>query len=323
MKRTQKTFVRKPWRFRRKVRVRRNVKDRLFRFLFEKDKEALLQLYNALNGTNYEDASQLKIVTIESVVYVVMKNDLAFVMSGTLNMYEHQSTYSPNMPVRFLIYLAQEYQMVIERAEKSLYGSTRIVLPTPQCVVFYNGMREMPEEQVLRLSDAFENKDAVADVELTVRMININYGHNRLLMEKCRMLEEYSEFVSIARDYIHMNQNVEAALTDAMDYCVAHGILEKLLRENRAEVLGMLLEEFDIKKYERTLRGEGREEGREAGREEGRQEGREAGREEGIQFTLEILKESDFSREYAQRKLREKYALSEMEAEQKLSMYWK
>lgn len=323
MKRTQKTFIRKPWRFRRKARVRRNVKDRLFRFLFEKDKEALLQLYNALNGTNYEDASRLKIVTIESVVYVVMKNDLAFVMSGTLNMYEHQSTYSPNMPVRFLIYLAQEYQMVIERAEKSLYGSTRIVLPTPQCVVFYNGMREMPEEQVLRLSDAFENKDAVADVELTVRMININYGHNRLLMEKCRMLEEYSEFVSIARDYIHMNQNVEAALTDAMDYCVAHGILEKLLRENRAEVLGMLLEEFDIKKYERTLRGEGREEGREAGREEGRQEGREAGREEGIQFTLEILKESDFSREYAQRKLREKYALSETEAEQKLSMYWK
>ena len=118
---------------------------RLFRYLFEKDREALLDLYNALNGTEYRDSSQLEIVTIESAVYVVMKNDLAYILSGTLSMYEHQSTYSPNLPVRFLIYLAQEYQMVIEKAEKSLYGSGQISLPTPQCIVFYNGVKEMPE----------------------------------------------------------------------------------------------------------------------------------------------------------------------------------
>ena len=94
-------------------RIQRNVKDRLFRYLFEKDRDALLELYNALNGTAYRDPSQLEIVTIESAVYVVMKNDLAYILSGTLSMYEHQSTYSPNLPVRFLIYLAQEYQMVI------------------------------------------------------------------------------------------------------------------------------------------------------------------------------------------------------------------
>ena len=101
------------WRSGYRGKVRRNVKDRLFRFLFEKDREALLELYNALNGTDYGDSSELEIVTIESAVYVVMKNDLAFVLAGTLNMYEHQSTYSPNLPVRFLIYLAQEYQRVI------------------------------------------------------------------------------------------------------------------------------------------------------------------------------------------------------------------
>lgn len=129
-----------------------------------------MELYNALNGTSYKDASQLEIVTIESAVYVVMKNDLAYVLAGTLSMYEHQSTYSPNLPVRFLIYLAQEYQMVIERAERSLYGTSRISLPTPQCVVFYNGTKDMPEEQTLRLSDAFENEEVKADVELTVRM---------------------------------------------------------------------------------------------------------------------------------------------------------
>ncbi len=150
-------------------RIQRNVKDRLFRYLFENDREALLDLYNALNGTEYQDSSQLEIVTIESAVYVTMKNDLAYILSGTLSMYEHQSTYSPNLPVRFLIYLAQEYQIVIEKAEKSLYGTGQINLPTPQCIVFYNGVKEIPEERTLKLSDAFENKKVQADVELTVR----------------------------------------------------------------------------------------------------------------------------------------------------------
>ena len=113
-----------------------------------------MQLYNALNETDYQDASQLEVVTIESAVYVVMKNDLAFVIAGTLNLYEHQSTYNPNMPVRFLIYLAEEYQKVVEQAEESIFGTKQICLPTPQCIVFYNGEKEAPEEQILRLSDA-------------------------------------------------------------------------------------------------------------------------------------------------------------------------
>ena len=245
--------------------IQRNVKDRLFRYLFEKDRNALLELYNALNGTAYQDASQLEIVTIESAVYVVMKNDLAYILSGTLSMYEHQSTYSPNLPVRFLIYLAQEYQRVIEQAEKSLYGSGQISLPTPQCVVFYNGMKEMPDEQRLRLSDAFENKATKADVELTVRMLNINYGNNRELMQKCRVLEEYSKLVAVMRGYMSAMEDTQSALNRAIDDCIENGVLKEFLLQNRAEVLGMLLEEFDAEKYERTLRSEGREEGREEG----------------------------------------------------------
>ena len=306
-------------RFGRREKVRLNVKDRLFRFLFEKDREALLQLYNALNGTDYEDASQLEIVTIESAVYVVMKNDLAFVLAGTLSMYEHQSTYSPNLPVRFLIYLAQEYQKVIEQAEKSLYGTSRISLPTPQCVVFYNGTRKMPEEQTLRLSDAFENGRARADVELTVRMLNINQGHNGLLMEKCRVLKEYAAFVDVTRKYAEERGSVEEALTGAVEYCIENGILEKFLKENRAEVLGMLLEEFDVKKYERTLRSEGREEGRE----EGIREGMELGRKQGIRCLVEALQEAGQTKEYVTDKIAEKYTLSETEAQEKLLQYWR
>ena len=240
---------------------------RLFRFLFEKDKEALLQLYNALNGTNYQDASDLQVVTIESAVYVVMKNDLAFVIAGTLNLYEHQSTYNPNMPVRFLIYLAEEYQELIEQAEESLYGSKQIPLPTPQCIVFYNGEKETPEEQILRLSDSFDNKEKEFDVELKVRMLNINYGHNRQMMEKCNALEEYAEFVSLTRRYIAEGKTMQDALNTAINYCINHGILSDFLKKYRAEVLGMLLEEFDVDKYERSLRAEGTEYGRQIERE--------------------------------------------------------
>ena len=286
----------------RRKRVRQNVKDRLFRFLFESDRDALLELYNALNGTGYSDPSQMEIVTIGSAVYVVMENDLAYILAGTLNLYEHQSTYSLNMPARFLLYLAQEYQMVMERDERSIYGTGQISLPTPQCVVFYNGTKEMPEEQTLRLSDAFENKDARADVELTVRMLNINSGHNKQLMEKCRTLEEYSQFVAATREHMIEEEDMQDALNKAVDDCIERGILKEFLLKNRSEVLGMLLEEFDKEKYERTLRSEGREEGI----------------KEGIQGTVDVLrdlKHGDIEIKYI---IKNKYNLSDDEAEEYL-----
>lgn len=246
-------------------RVHRTVKDRLFRFLFEMDREALLQLYNALNGTSYTDAAELQMVTIENVIYVVMKNDLAFVLAGTLNLYEHQSTYNANMPVRFLIYLAEEYQKLIEQMGMSLYGTARISLPTPQCIVFYNGEKEAPDEEILKLSDAFIDKEQKADIELTVRMLNINYGHNSELLEQCSVLNEYAQFVDVARKYIADGLNAQEAFNEAIDYCMNHGILHEVFKNYRAEVLGMLLEEFDVDKYERTLKLEGVQQGMQQG----------------------------------------------------------
>lgn len=163
---------------------------------------------------------------------------------------------------RFLIYLAEEYQKLAQCAENSLYGTKLIELPTPQCIVFYNGEREMAEEKLLRLSDAFENKRHGVDVELKVRMLNIDHGHNEALMKKCRVLKEYAEFIEISRRHIAQCGDRNVALNQAIDDCIEQGILSEFLRMNRAEVLGMLLEEFDEKKYERTIREKGREEER-------------------------------------------------------------
>lgn len=250
-------------------RVSRKVKDRMFRSLFKEDREGLLQLYNALNGTDYTDAMDLEIVTIENAVYIVMKNDLAFLMVDVLSMYEHQSTVSGNLPVRFLLYLTEEYQKFVERSAESIFGRKQIKLPVPKCVVFYNGEEEMPDVQELRLSDAFLGEKDVADVELRVQVYNINYGHNKELMKKCPTLEAYAKFTAVGRKYIAEGLERRVAYSRAVEYCIEHDILKEFLQKSKAEVIGMLLAEFDAEKYERTIRNEGREEGIEQGKQQG------------------------------------------------------
>lgn len=246
-----------------KLKSKGKVKDVLFRSVFGSNKQALLELYNLLNDTDYSDVEKLEIATIDSAIFITYKNDLSFVVSGVINLYEHQSTINPNMPVRFLIYLAEEYQRIIELSNRSIYGSALISLPTPKCVVFYNGEADMPDVQELQLSDAFENKDINPDLQLKVKVININYGHNRDIMGGCKTLEDYACFVSLVRDY-STQYDLETAIRKAIEYCIQHEILADFLREHRSEVLGMILRDFDKRKYEYTLREEGREEEREA-----------------------------------------------------------
>lgn len=88
-----------------------------------------------------------------------------------------------------------------------------------------------------------------------------NYGHNQELMEKCPLLGEYAHFVSVSREYLAKGMERQEAYTAAIDYCIEHNILKKFLHENRMEVIGMLLREFDVEKYERSIREEGREAG--------------------------------------------------------------
>ena len=259
-------------------RPKRQTKDIVFRLVFGNDRQALLQLYNVLHGTAYTDPHELQIVTLDNAIYISRKNDLAFLLAGSINMYEHQSTLNPNMPVRFLIYLAQEYQLLVESTDKSLYGSEMIPLPTPQCVVFYNGTADTPDEYELRLSSAFSSQDVEPAVEVVVKVININYGHDEHLMQGCGLLSQYAQFVAVTREYANKYDNRKEAMNVAIEYCIEHGILEDILRKHRSQVLGSLLEEFDEKKYARTLRAEGYEAGRTDGFTEGEQYGLEQGK---------------------------------------------
>lgn len=99
------------------IQGNRNHKDSLFRMVFKK-KEDLLELYNAINGTNYTNAEELEVNTLENALYMGIKNDISFLIGYTMNLYEHQSSQSANMPVRGLIYLTRQFENYIANIRK-------------------------------------------------------------------------------------------------------------------------------------------------------------------------------------------------------------
>ncbi len=200
-------------------RINEKFKDRLFCWIFGKDenKKFLLELYNAINGTNYDDVDQVVINTIEDVIYMKMKNDVSCIIGNDLSLYEHQSTFNPNMPFRSFEYCAKLYDAIVATREYDVYSSKLLRFPAPHCYVFYNGGGRHDDREILRLSDAFETQSE--GYEWTVTMLNINYGHNKELMSKCNALNEYSIFVSRVRKNIE-TMNKEEAINEAVDYIV-------------------------------------------------------------------------------------------------------
>ena len=175
-------------------------KDSLFRFIFgrEEYKHNLLDLYNALNNSDYKNIDELEINTLDNVIYMRMKNDVSFVLDSQMVLLEHQSTYNPNMPLRGFLYFAKLYEtrLVTKMNLKSIYYPKLIKIPSPQYIVFYNGSdKDIGESIELKLSDAFEDKNKTKGYEWTAKMININYGKNKDLLLKCKILGEYSYFV--------------------------------------------------------------------------------------------------------------------------------
>lgn len=232
------------------ITANRKYKDTVFRKLFL-DRKNLLSLYNAINGTAYMDASQLEIVTLDNAIYMGMKNDLAFIINTNLFLYEHQSTYNPNMPLRDLFYISGEYQKLVDL--KSLYTSTRLRIPTPNFIVFYNGTEKNEDRWVEYLSESYENMSGEPNLELKVIILNINVGHNKKLMEECQTLREYAQYVAKVRRYseeMKLNTAVECAVSES----IQEGILKEFLQKNRAEVIAMSIFEYNEEEEKRKLR---------------------------------------------------------------------
>ncbi len=259
--------------------VIRNYRDTLFRMLY-RNKKRLLSLFNAVNGTQYDNPDDLTITTLDGVLYLGMKNDVSCIIDMMMQLYEHQSTVNPNMPLRNLFYVSDLLQKYIYEEGLDIYSHKQIKIPTPKFVVFYNGDEEQPERKEIRLSKAFSANTGETNMELVVLQININKGQNEELKAACKTLQEYAEFTERAREH-RKEMELEDAIRTTIDECIRDGILKDFLLKNKAEVYHMCLYEFDVELHERVLREEEREEGRIEGRREGIREGRLVGQREG------------------------------------------
>ncbi len=242
----------------------REYKDRLFKKIFgdttEESKRWRLDLYNALNGTAYTDPDELKLTTIENVIYVTMKNDISFLIGSQMNLYEQQSTFNPNMPLRGLMYFAQLYQMNLSARGLDLFGSTLVKIPSPSFIVFYNGDREMPDVSEQKLSDAFEPAGSGKGFEWTAKVINIGGNHSGDLLKRCRALYDYCSYVDRVKGNLKTGMPKKAAVGEAVDYAIKENYLDGFFKSQKMEVMNMSLTEFDQEEYDRNRRREEKEE---------------------------------------------------------------
>lgn len=263
-------------------------KDTLFRMIFGKNKEALLSLYNALNHTEYDDPEQLEINTLEDAIYMGMRNDVSFILSDILNLYEHQASVNPNMPLRFLRYLSDIYKDYIEDKKGRIYSSALVPLPTPKFVVFYNGINKQEERVQYRLSDAYIQKFDEYQLELKVDVYNINPENNEDLKRACKLLDDYSKFVDLVNTKYEESKNIRQSLKEAVDECIMNDVLREFLIAHKAEVLDMdWLYEFDREEYDESIYKDGFEDGKRTGYKDGERIGIEAGKKLGIEELIE------------------------------------
>ena len=254
-----------------------------------RNKKRLLSLFNAVNGTQYDNPDDLTITTLEGVLYLGMKNDVSCIIDMMMQLYEHQSTVNPNMPLRNLFYVSDLLQKYIYEEGIDIYSRKQIKIPTPKFVVFYNGDQEQPERKEIRLSKAFSANTGETNMELVVLQININKGQNEELKAACKTLQEYAEFTERAREH-RKEMELEDAIRTTIDECIRDGILKDFLLKNKAEVYHMCLYEFDVELHERVLREEEREEGRLEGIREGRLAGQQEGMQNGKKFAKQVFK---------------------------------
>ncbi|MBE5944533.1 MAG: hypothetical protein E7258_06400 [Lachnospiraceae bacterium] len=285
---------------------KRNYKDTVFRMLFS-DRHELLALYNAINETNYHDVDALTITTLENAIYMSVKNDISCVVDMRLNLYEHQSTVNPNIPLRNLDYVSRTFSAFY--ANQDIYSPRIIKLPNPKFIVFYNGEKPQPARKDFRLSDAFFYRDEHPNLELIVTQININPGYNDELLDSCPTLKEYMLYVDRVRSY-QKDMSLADAVNKAVNKCIKEGILVEFLRKNKLEVISMSIFEYDEKLHEKTMM--------DIGREEGMQLGLQQGLDTGIEVLISTLKDMDFSDDKIIEKLVEKFGLDKEKAKEYL-----
>ena len=252
---------------------KRDIKDSVFTFLFS-DIEYTKQLYLSLHpeDTDIRD-EDFRLVTLENILAIGQYNDLGFqVRDKLILLVEAQSTFSPNIPLRMLMYLAKTYNEYIEEHQLSLYREKKVSIPRPELYVIYTGEKEAPD--ILRLSDMYEGSGSA---DLAVRVLRDGQPGD--------ILSQYVDFCQVANEQVSLYGRTDEALMSTIQICQERGILVPFLDCRKKEVVDIMTRLFSQEKaWEMELAAHAREE-----REEGRKEGREEGEQMGMPNLLKKM----------------------------------
>ena len=240
----------------KKDNVTSKFKDNVFCMLY-RDKKNLLELYNALNNSAYTNVDDLQVTTLNGGSYMKYKNDASFLLCMSLYMFEQQSSKNPNMPLRFLHYVSDVFRELFSNS--MLHRRSRIKIPVPHFVTFYNGLEKwIEDEEEIRLSDMYEISTDNPELELKVRVININKDVH--ILNKCKTLRDYMTFVNKVRFKMGVEgDDVRIAVTEAMDECIDEDILVDFFEQHREEVVEVSIYDYDEEDVRRTLFEEAKE----------------------------------------------------------------
>ncbi|MCD7841083.1 MAG: hypothetical protein LUG56_01280, partial [Lachnospiraceae bacterium] len=217
-----------------------------------------------------------KLVTLENVLVIGQHNDIGIqVRDRLIFLVEAQSTFSENIPLRMLMYLASTYKEYVEDHKLSLYREKRVSIPRPELYVVYTGEKKNVPD-TLCLSDLY---DGDGDVEVNVKVLRDDGSGD--------ILDQYIEFSQIFDRQVKEYGRTQKAMDETLRICLERGILKPFLESRRKEVVDIMTTLFDqrqvwdIELY--NVAKENREEGRQEGKQEGLQEGLQKGKQEGKQ----------------------------------------
>jgi len=240
----------------------RRYKDSVFRKLFHNKRE-LASLYQAIRPEDDIFAKDIKITTLRNVFTDSQRNDLSFLWKQrVVVLMEHQSTWNENIPLRMLPYADHVYSKIIKimEAQKAMYQETLVKIPTPKFYMLYNGKPQKKFRDVLKLSDAFNEKDG--DLEIRVHVIDISYNEKNEILQSCEPLYGYSYLVHLIQAYKKESDDDDTAIAKAIDDCKKAGILTNFLAKNGKEVIDMFKLQWNIKDAKKYWTEEAHENGK-------------------------------------------------------------
>ncbi len=244
--------------------AKRTIRDSVFSDLFG-NKKYLLQLYQALHPEDTEATEDdLTDVTIQNVLTDDLYNDLGFRNGDRMMiLVESQSTWSVNIIIRVLLYLAQTWNEHIEETKQNRYGSRKLELPRPEFYVIFTGERQEKPEYLNLSKEFFDGKKGF--LEARVKML---YGDGN-----GDIISQYVTFTKIYQEQARLLGRTVEAVRETIRICKDKDVLKEYLSAHEKEVVSIMMALFDQEKAVEQFGYEKKQEGREEGRMEGREEG--------------------------------------------------